>query len=139
MKLGQISLIYKKRGDKRDLKNWRPITLLNVDYKILARIIANRLKVVLPNLVSENQTCCIIGWDIADTVMSVRDVIEIAERHNLEGYIIKIDQEKAFDRVSHEYLLALLRKYGFGQKFVKWISIFYTDIFSYVKCNGFFN
>lgn len=98
---------------------------------------ANRFKTVLPNIISVDQTCCIMGRDISNNVANVRDIIELIERDNLEGYIIKIDQEKAFDRVSHAYLLRVLQKYGFGEKFVKWIEIFYNGINSAVKCNGF--
>lgn len=119
------------------IKNWRPISLLNVDYKIVARIMSNRLKLVLPNIISESQTCCIMGKDIADTLVSIRDIIDMVEMDNMEGYIVKIDQEKAFDRVSHEYLSDVLKVFGFGPYFRKWISIFYTDIYSSVKCNGF--
>lgn len=137
MKLGVLSLIYKKKGDKRMLKNYRPISLLQVDYKIIARVMANRFKKVLPKLVSENQSCCIIGKDIADTICNIRDIIDMAERDQLEGYVLKIDQEKAFDRVSHEYLIGTLKNFGFGDSFIKWIKIFYTSICSSVKCNGF--
>ncbi|CAG2242715.1 unnamed protein product [Mytilus edulis] len=137
MKCGVISLIYKKKGDKKSLKNYRPISLLQVDYKILARIMANRFKVVLPKIVSNDQTCCIIGRDISNNIANVRDIIELIEKDELEGYIMKLDQEKAFDRVSHKYLLYVLRKYGFGDRFVKWIEIFYNGINSAVKCNGF--
>ena len=56
MKMGVITLLYKKKGDKRCLKNYRPISLLNVDYKIIARVMANRLKFVLPNIISDAQT-----------------------------------------------------------------------------------
>lgn len=55
----------------------------------------------------------------------------------LDGYIVKIDQEKAFYRVSHDYLFDVLDTFGFGPLFKKWITIFYCDIFSSVKCNGF--
>jgi hypothetical protein len=137
MTCGVISLIYKKKGDRRSLKNYRPISLLQVDYKILARIMANRIKNVLPNIISVDQTCCIMGRDISNNIANVRDIIELIERDNLEGYIIKIDQEKAFDRVSHAYLFRVLQKYGFGEKFVKWIEIFYNGTNSAVKCNGF--
>lgn len=136
MKMGNITLLYKKKGDKRLLKNWRPISLLNVDYKIIARIMSNRLKQVLPNVISNDQTCCIVGRDIADTLVSIRDIIEMVEMDQMEGYIVKIDQEKAFDRVSHEYLLDVLQVYGFGDYFRKWVKIFYTDIYSSVKNNG---
>jgi len=72
MRYGHITLIYKK-GDTRLLKNWRPISLLNVDYKILSRIFSNRLKNVLPSIIYIDQTSCVIGRDISDTVASVRD------------------------------------------------------------------
>lgn len=137
MKCGVINLIYKKKGDKRLLKNYRPISLLQVDYKIIARVMANRFKRVLPKLVSENQSCCVLGKDIADTICNIRDIIDMVECDNLEGYILKIDQEKAFDRVSHEYLIETLKHFGFGNKFVNWIKIFYSGICSSVKCNGF--
>jgi hypothetical protein len=55
---------------------------------------------------------------------------------NGAGYIIKADQEKAFDRLSHEYMFTVLEKFGFGDVFVKWINIFYSEINSSVKCNG---
>lgn len=86
MRHGHISLIYKK-GDKRQLSNYRPISLLNVDYKILARVLSNRLKLVLPNIISSSQTSCIIGRDISDTVASVRDVVEIIEKERTEGFV----------------------------------------------------
>jgi hypothetical protein len=52
-------------------------------------------------------------------------------------FVIKIDQEKAFDRVSHQYIFNVLKKFGFGDVFIKWIMIFYNKINSTVKCNGF--
>lgn len=77
IKMGVITLIYKKKGDKKLLKIWRPISLLNVDYKIIARVMANRLKLVLPNIVSESQTCCITVRDIADKLVRVRYTIDL--------------------------------------------------------------
>ena len=137
MRHGIVNLVYKNKGDKNLLKNFRPISLLCVDYKILARIMSNRLKLVLPKLISATQTCCIIGRDIADTTASIRDLIEIIENDNLEGYLIKIDQEKAFDKVDHDYLFLVLEKFGFGPKFIQWIKIFYSNVNSSIKCNGF--
>ncbi len=138
MRHGVITLIYKDKGEKNLLKNFRPISLLCVDYKILARIMSNRLKLVLPKLVSKFQTCCVPGRDIADTTSSVRDLIEIIEHDDLESYLIKVDEEKAFDRVDHDYLFMVLQKFGFGPKFIQWIQIFYKNVHSTVKCNGFF-
>lgn len=59
MKHSIINLIYKNKGDKTDLKFFRPIRLLNVDYKILARIMSNRLTYVLPKIISPTQSCCV--------------------------------------------------------------------------------
>ncbi|CAC5423430.1 unnamed protein product [Mytilus coruscus] len=137
MRHGIINLVYKNKGDKNLLKNFRPISLLCVDYKIIARIMSNRLKFVLPKLVSSFQTCCILGRDIADTTSSIRDLIEIIENDDLEAYLIKVDQEKAFDKVDHDYLFLVLEKFGFGPKFMQWIKIFYNNVNSSVKCNGF--
>ena len=137
MKYSMINLIYKNKGEKTDLKNYRPISLLNVDYKILARVMSNRLKLVLPKIISPTQSCCIIGKDISDTTISVKDLLDIVELDELEGLLLKLDQEKAFDRVVHDYLFAVLEKFGFGEKFCSWIKIFYNNIFSCVKCNGF--
>lgn len=138
MSRGVITLIYKNKGDKKSLKNWRPISLLNVDYKIIAKVIANRMKGVLRSIISEEQTCCIPGRDIADNIMSIRDVIDFTECEDYEqGILLKIDQEKAFDRVSHKYMFNVLKAFNFGEAFINWIRIFYTNISSAVKCNGF--
>ncbi|CAC5402728.1 unnamed protein product [Mytilus coruscus] len=85
-------------------------------------------------------TSRVFSWrrrDIADTTASLRDIIELIENDNLEGYLIKIDQEKAFDRVDHKYLFHILEKFGFGPQFVHWIKLFYKGIRSTIKCNGF--
>lgn len=91
MKMGVIILLYKKKGDKRLLKNWRFISFLNVDYKIIVRIMLNRLKNVLLNIIFDSQICCIIGKDIVDMLVSIRDIIEMFEIDEMEGYIVKID------------------------------------------------
>lgn len=99
---------------------------------------SNRLKGVLPEIISQYQSCCILGRDIADSISSVRDIIDLVEKDiNLEGYILKIDQEKAFDRVSHSYLVKVLDKFGFSDFCIQWMNIFYNGIQSSIKCSGF--
>ncbi|CAC5423453.1 unnamed protein product [Mytilus coruscus] len=102
MRYGNINIIFKNKGDQSDLKNFRPISLLDVDYKILARVMANRFKYVLPKVISPNQSCCILGKDISDTVASVRDIMDLVEMDDIEYYLLKLDQEKAFDRAGHD-------------------------------------
>ncbi len=137
MGIGVIKLIYKKRGDKNDLKNYRPITMLNTDFKILSKILANRLKKILPNIIETNQAYAIKGRDITDTVSSIRDVVSYMLEERKSGYIINVDLEKAFDRVEHEFLFAILEKFEFGKNFIKWLKIIYKGAKSQIKCNGF--
>ena len=68
--------------------------------------------------------------------MSVRDVIDFIDVSNQEGFLIKIDQEKAFDRVSHSFITKVLSKFNFGNTFISWIKLLYKDIKSSVKING---
>ncbi len=75
MKKGMVKIIYKRKGDKRDLKNYRPLSMLNTDYKILAKILANRLKIVVPNIITTNQTYAVLKRDITDVINNIRDII----------------------------------------------------------------
>mgnify|MGYP000450585649 FL=1 len=74
---GIISLIFKKE-DRTKLKNWRPITLLNTDYKILTKALANRLQQILPQLLHTDQTACIPGRTINDNIRLIQDTINYA-------------------------------------------------------------
>ncbi|PIK62474.1 pol-like protein [Apostichopus japonicus] len=136
MKTGLITLIPKK-GDLRKLKNWRPISLLNTDYKIITKALANRISRVINCLVSSDQTCCVPGRDIADNVLAMRNIINYVNENKLEGYVLKIDQLKAFDRVNHEYLINVLQRMGFGTNLINWVKILYNDIQGCIKHNGY--
>lgn len=133
---GIISLIFKK-GDKLDLKNWRPISLLNIDYKIITKILTNRIKKVLPSIIHPDQTSSVPGRSIAQTTAFIRDLIDYVNRNNLPGAIICLDQMKAFDRVDWKFMFKTLRRFGFGPQFINWVQLCYTDITSSVKNNGF--
>ena len=112
-------LIFKKRGNVKDLKNWRPISLLNVDYKILSKAITLRLSRVLGSLVDPEQTCSVPGRSITSNVTLLRDVLDYIERTNEPGILVNLDQEKAFDRVNHSFLFRLLEQLGFGPSFIQ--------------------
>ena len=132
---GVITLIFKK-NDRTKLKNWRPITLLTTDYKILTKALANRLKNVLPMIIHTDQTACVKGRTINDNASLLRDAIYYANETNKKLAIITVDQLKAFDRVDHGFLFKTLEKLGFGPQFIKWIKILYKQICSSVKVNG---
>lgn len=136
MRRGVISLVYKKQGDPSLLKNFRPISLLNTDYKILTRVLSLRLGKVLPRILSPSQTYCVKWRDIADTVCSIRDVVDLMREQPRGGYVLKLDQEKAFDRVEHSFLFEVLKSFGFGEAFISWVRLVYKGIVSCVKVNG---
>ena len=92
-----IKLIEKKDKDKRFIKNWRPISLLNVDYKIISKALALRLKKVLPNLISPQQMACVENRFIDESGRLIADIIKITDSLNKEGFLVTMDIEKAFD------------------------------------------
>ena len=134
MSTGLITALYKNKGSKLQLENYRGLSLLNTDYKILAKVLANRIKMVVGTIVSSTQAYSIPGRDIADTIGSVRDVV----RHMKEegGLVLCVDFNKAFDRVEHEFMFRALERFGFGHRLMKWIRLLYSSAKSRVKCNG---
>ena len=115
-----------KKGDRKDLKNWRPISLLNVDYKICSKVLSLRLSKVLEFIVDPDQTCSVPGRKITSNLHILRDVLDHIDRTNETGILISLDQEKAFDRVNRTFLLNLLSRFGFGPSFFFWINTLYN-------------
>ena len=132
---GVITLLFKK-GDRTLLKNWRPITLLTTDYKILTKALATRLQKVLHLIVHSDQTASIKGRTINDNTRLLHDVITYANANSLPLAVISVDQMKAFDRVAHGYLFKVLQRFGFGPSFIRWIKVIYNSVSSTVKTNG---
>ena len=134
-KLGLIRISYKKDG-RIFISNYRPITLLNVDLKILTRALAKRMISVLPKLIHENQTC-VPGRRITKNIHIVQDLIDHINNGNGKGAFIFLDQEKAFDRISHKFMIKTLKAFGFGKRFINWVKIVYNNTKSAVKINGY--
>ncbi|CAM2111957.1 unnamed protein product [Caretta caretta] len=101
-----------KKGDLRDLQNWRPVSLLSTDYKIVAKVISLRLGSVLADMIHPDQTYTVPDLSIFDNLFLVRDLLELGHRDGLSFALLSLDQEKAFDRVDHGYLLNTLRLTG---------------------------
>ena len=136
-KLGVLNLIPKEGKDIRLLSNWRPISLLNTDYKILTKVLAMRLQKVIPNLINGDQVGYIKGRYIGQNIRSLFDIIQYANDEQIEGYIAQIDFQKAFDSVEWDFLHDTLDAFNLGNYFNTWIKIIYTDISSCVTNNGF--
>ena len=126
-----IKLLFKK-GDHRELKNWRPVSLLNTDYKILSKILTNRTANVLPMIVPEEQKCGIKGRKMNDVIRNLASYRDYSKN----GFFVLIDQAKAFDRVNHEYLFMTMETLGFKGNFLDLARMLYKDITSQVMVNG---
>uniref|UniRef100_A0A1A7XB67 Reverse transcriptase domain-containing protein n=2 Tax=Iconisemion striatum TaxID=60296 RepID=A0A1A7XB67_9TELE len=132
MKQGLISLIPKSGKDKKYLKNLRPITLLNVDYKIFAHVIANRLKEGISQIISDSQSGFLRDRSIHNNIRLILDLLDYRDKIEDDGFILFLDFCKAFDSVEHSFMLNTLRQFGFGDAFCEIIQILYSDINSSV-------
>ena len=99
-------------------------------------MLAIRLSKVLPTIIKSDQTC-VPGRNIALNTHTLNDVIKYANSKNVQAAILFIDQEKAFDRVDHSFLIKTLEHLNFGNSFVRWIKIVMKIFTSQVKINGF--
>ena len=133
---GVISLLPKPDKDPHYLKNWRPISLLTTDYKILSSTIAARLKNKLQNLIHTDQTGFLKGRYIGENVRNVINIIDYIEKENMSGIILTIDYEKAFDKIEWNFILKTLKYFNFGNAFINLVKLLYTDISSCCVNNG---
>lgn len=134
---GIISLLLKKFKDCNYLKNWRPLTLLNVDYKILSRAVALRLKDKTGHLIHEDQTGFLAGRDITHSLRTILDVIQVANRNSLDLILVSMDWQKCFDRISFTALDSALDYFNFGPKFRHTIQVLLRNSQCQVLNNGF--
>ena len=117
--------------------NWRPISLLSADYKILTKALANRLRKVLPLVIHPNQTCAVPGRSIEDNCALLRDISDYAAAKNINCTFLSLDQEKAFDSVDWEFMDQVRASINFGPFFRSTIQCLYQDIQSAIMCNGY--
>ncbi len=131
-----ISLIFKK-NDRKLFKNYRPISLSNVDYKILAFVLAKRFQKVIGKIISPEQVAYIEKRFIGQNIRLVIDVMEYAKKHNKEGILLLLDFEKAFDTLDWKFIEKCLIKMGFKEGILRWIKIIYSNPKAFLKINGF--
>ncbi|XP_026438581.1 uncharacterized protein LOC113337116 [Papaver somniferum] len=115
-----LSLIPKK-NNVVELKDFRPISLVSTIYKVLAKVLANRLKVVMPKLVSQLQGAFLAGRQILDGILIANELIDSRKKEGKAGIVYKLDMEKAYDHVLWDSVEVVLRKMGFGWKWRRWV------------------
>uniref|UniRef100_A0A669D0H5 Reverse transcriptase domain-containing protein n=1 Tax=Oreochromis niloticus TaxID=8128 RepID=A0A669D0H5_ORENI len=119
-----IALVPKKGKDPVECSSYRPISLLNVDAKILAKVLARRLENILPSVISEDQTGFIKNRYSYSNIRRLLDILYTPSSQSPEC-ILSLDAEKAFDWVEWKYLFTVLDKFNFGSKFISWIRLLY--------------
>ena len=135
MKTAILSLIHK--GKARDaLKNYRPISLMNTDYKLLAFVFAFRLQTVIASIIDPDQSAYVKRRFIGCSIRNLIDIFELCESEGINGALINIDYAKAFDSLEHNFIFSALEKFNFGESFIQWIKIFYNQPLFRVKNNG---
>ena len=137
-RIGIISLFHKgKELSRDDLDNWRPISLTNTDYKIIAKILSIRLNTVLEKLIGKQQKGFMKGRQIFHIHRIIDDLLEMQRKSNLPGIILALDFKQAFDAISIHCIIKSLEIFGFGPNFIKWITILNTQRQSCVKNGGY--
>ncbi|CAM2119627.1 unnamed protein product [Caretta caretta] len=107
----------------------------STDYKIVAKAISLRLGSVMAEVIHPDQTYTLPGRSIFDNLFLVRDLLELGRRDGLSFALLSLDQEKAFDRVDHGYLLSTLQAFGFGPQFVSFLRVLYAAAECLVRLN----
>ena len=133
-KLAVIKLI-PKPGSKMDVNNWRPISLLNCDYKILAKIISLRLMPLLSSYISDSQQAGIQGRQIHHTLLNIKSAIDYSTDIDQPLALLQLDFSKAFDSVSHSFLIAVMQHIKVPPYLIKWISILLNNLIAKIQIN----
>jgi ribonuclease HI/exonuclease III len=132
---GRMSLLYKKK-DIRNIENYRPVTLLNTDYKIYTTILTEKLKEVAPLIVNKDQAGFMPKRSIYDQTKLLELVIKLSENKHTNGMIMALDQEKAYDRIDHAYLWRTMRAFGIPKSFINKVRRLYGKAETAIRLNG---
>ena len=130
--------IYKKKNTTQ-IENYRPITLLNSDYKLLTKALALQLIETIKGMIHCDQAGFIPGRLIFDHIRLTRIMTKFAEISESNGSVVALDQEKAYDKLTHQYLWRTLEAFNMPKLFIKTIKELYTNAWTSVAINGEFS
>ena len=133
--LGWMCPIYKKK-DRTEISNYRPITLLNTDYKLLTKVLAQQLIDDIETMVHNDQTGFIPKRTILNNIRLAKMILKYTELAHEDGAIVALDQEKAYNKIRHDYLWATLERFNVPQNFIQTVKALYTHAHTHVAING---
>ena len=136
---GIINLIPKAGKDVRVLANLRPITLLCADYKVMGKVLANRLKPALEEVINEQQKGFLKDRRISSNIRKILDLMHKMEADSTEAAILSLDFKKCFDMIEFDCIFKSLDFFGFGPNMISWAKTLYKDFKACVQNNGFFS
>ena len=136
MNTASISLIPKPNKDLTLPSNYRPISLINVDIKIISKALAHRIQKVTPHIIHPDQTGFIKGRQSSSNTRRLYNLIHYSSVQQEDTIIASLDAEKAFDRVNWTFLFTTLQRFGFGESFINWVKTLYTAPSATVTTNG---
>ena len=136
MKEGIVVLLPKPGKPSELVQSYRPITLLNVHYKIISATIANRLKIVLNDIIAANQTAFLQNRFIGDNIRLIYDTIQCMQDEHASGILLSLDIEAAFDSVSWRFIRDVLQFRKFPPYIIQWFDTLYKGAFARVLYNG---
>ncbi|GLU08685.1 hypothetical protein SLE2022_255820 [Rubroshorea leprosula] len=119
-----------------DLKDFKPISLISSLYKILTKVLANRLQTVMADLINENQSAFVGGRQIFDGILVLNEVVDAVRKSKQESFILKVDFKEAYDCVNWDFLDNMMEKSGFGERWRKWIMEYLGSASISILVNG---
>lgn len=137
MCLANITVIHKSGKDPLECSSYRPISLLDQDYKIIAKALANRLDAIMPKVINPDQAGFIKGRYATDNIRRLVDITNYLNISRRPSLLLSLDAEKAFDRVEWNFLFRVLQKLNMGDNFIQWIRAIYQSPKAAVITNGF--
>lgn len=136
---GRISLIYKGEGDKALAKSYRPITLLNTDYRLLAKVLALRLSPCLGDIIDPEQTAFVRGRSIGENILLLQCLPQLLATHGDSAAVVFCDFNKAYDTVNRDFLYSCMETLGVGSGFIAWAKLLLSNTKACAVVNGHFS